>query len=151
MVVSKKNSDEDINSNGSQSLIKSNINKIEIENTDSIKSEKKIDKNIDISDKNILDQTEESNDNSSKRNIFVKSQYILKKIFLHLGEKKKLLLIKYSKNYHKIMKINIEDYKKTSGKIKIGGINGYGKEYELNKLELIFKGYYKNEKKMERE
>ena len=49
------------------------------------------------------------------------------------------------------MKINIEDYKKTSGKIKIGGINGYGKEYELNKLELIFKGYYKNEKKMERE
>ena len=68
MVESKKNSDKDINSNGSQSLLKSNVNKIEIENK--------------------IDKTEESNDNSLNINIFVKSQYILKKIFLHLGERK---------------------------------------------------------------
>ena len=147
IVAQKKINDEDINSNESQSLIKSNINKIEIENKDIIKSENKIDKKIDVNDENTFDKTEENNENSSNTKIFVKSQFILKKILLHLGEKKKLLLIKYNKYYHKIMKINIEDYKKTSGKIKIGGINGYGKEYELNNLELIFEGYYKNGKR----
>ena len=89
---SKKNNDEDKISNGSQSLIKSIKNKIENENKHSIKSENKI---IDANDKNKFRKTEDNNDNSSNTKIFVKSQYILKKILLHLVEKKKLLLIKY--------------------------------------------------------
>ena len=148
IVESKKNSDEEINSKVNQSLNKSNINKIE--NKDCIESENKENKTykkIDTKDKNILGKSEENNDNSSKIKNFVKSQYILKKILLHLEEKKKLLLIKYNTYYQKIMKIDIEDYKKASGKIKIGGINGYGKEYELNNLKLKFEGYYKNGKR----
>ena len=80
-------------------------------------------------------------------NISVKSEYILKKIFLILGEKRKLLLVKYNNYYHKLLRINIENYQKLSGKIIIGGFNGYGKEYELNDLKLIFKGYYINGKR----
>ena len=34
-----------------------------------------------------------------------------------------------------------------SGRIKIGEKNGFGKEYELNKMTLVFKGYYLNGKK----
>ena len=71
----------------------------------------------------------------------------MKKILSNLDEKKKLLFIKYNKHYHNLMNINIEYYKKISGKIKIGGINGYGKEYELNELKLRFEGYYKNGKR----
>ena len=70
--------------------------------------------------------------------ILVKSKYILKKILLILDEKRKLLLLKYNKDYHKLMGINIDNYKKLSGKIKIGGINGYGKEYEIDEFNLIF-------------
>ena len=77
----------------------------------------------------------------------VKSQYILKKILSILGEKRKLLFLKYNKYYHKLMEINIHDFQKLSSKIIIGGINGYGKEYGFDELNLIFKGYYKNGKR----
>ena len=40
-------------------------------------------------------------------------------------------MMKYNKFYFDLLGITIEEYKKLSGKIKIGGINGYGKEYEL--------------------
>ena len=96
---------------------------------------------------NILDKKEENIDSSINLKLSVKSKHILKIIFSNLDKKKKLLLIKYNKKYHNYMNINIEDYKKISGKIKIGGINDYGKEYDLNKLTLKFEGYYKNGKK----
>ena len=171
IVGPRKYIDSDINSNGNNTLIKSykNNNKIEIEYKDFIKSEnkgnqedKKIDVNEDkyliksnilnistqkISEKNILEKSEENNDKPPKPKIFVKSIYILKKILLNLTENKKLLLIKYNKYYQNVMIINLEDYKKVSGKIKIGGINGYGKEYDLNELKLKFEGYYINGKR----
>ena len=42
------------------------------------------------------------------------------------------------------MGINIDNYKKLSRKIKIGGISGYGKEYGIDELNLIFEGEYLN-------
>ena len=93
------------------------------------------------------EKKEEITDKSVNLNISVKSEYILKKILLILGKKRKLLLLKYNNYYQKLLGINIENYQKLSGKIIIGGINGYGKEKEFNDLKLIFKGYYINGKR----
>ena len=43
------------------------------------------------------------------------------------------------------MKLN--DYKKTSGKYKVGEKNGKGREYEINTNALIFEGEYLNGKR----
>ena len=100
---------------------------------------------------NLIEQrsnnTNEDTDKSLNLKISVKSKYILRKILLSLGEKRKLLLLKYNKYYHKLMGINIHNYQKLSGKIKIGGINGYGKEYGYDEFNLLFKGYYMNGKR----
>ena len=93
------------------------------------------------------EKKEEITDKSVNLNLSGKSEYILKKILLILGEKRKLLLLKYNNYYQKLLGINIENYQKLSGKIIIGGINGYGKEKEFNDLKLIFKGYYINGKR----
>ena len=158
LVEQRKNNEDYINSNRSKEDIdffnsNDKKNKIIDENEDKYFNESNIlnIKQKKLNDKNMLENIEENNDNSLKSKISIKSQYILKKILLNLEEKKKLLLIKYNKYYHKIMKINMENYKKVSGKIKIGGINGYGKEYELKELNLKFEGIIKTEKEMERE
>ena len=96
---------------------------------------------------NILEKTGENSDKSLNLKTSVKSKFILKKIFLILDEKKKLLLLRYNKYYQKLMVINIEKYQELSNKIIIGGINGYGKEYEFEELNLIYKGYYMNGKR----
>ena len=98
---------------------------------------------------NILEQEkkEEITDKFVNLKISVKSEYILKEILLILGEKRKLLLLKHNKYYHKLLGINIENYQKLSGKIIIGGYNGYGKEKEFEDLKVIFKGYYINGKR----
>ena len=72
----------------------------------------------------------------------VKSKYIIKKIFQYIEEKKKLFLTRYNKFYNNLLGIDFELYKKISRKIKIGENNGFGKEYELDSMTLIFKGYY---------
>ena len=77
----------------------------------------------------------------------IKSLYIEKIIFSFINEKVRLNMIKYSKYFQNIFSINIENYKKISGKYKIGGINGQGKEYLLNTDKVIFEGKYKNGKK----
>ena len=74
----------------------------------------------------------------------IKSLYIIKIIFSFLYEKQKLYMILYSKELQKKLLINIEDYKKKSGKYKIGEKNGKGKEYILNTNILIFEGEYLN-------
>ena len=77
----------------------------------------------------------------------IKSPFILKKIFAFLNEKGKLDIIKYNKYYQKILSVDIEYYKKISGKYIIYEMNGRGKEY--NKYnDLIFEG--KMEKEMEK-
>ena len=74
----------------------------------------------------------------------IKSSYIKNIIISFLNEKQKLEIIKYSKELQKICLIGIEDYKKKSGKYKIGGKNGKGKEYTINTKKLIFEGEYLN-------
>ena len=61
----------------------------------------------------------------------IKSKYILKDILSLLQEKKKLDLIIYNKKLQKNLNIDIENYKKMSGKFKVVNENGYsyGKEY----------------------
>ena len=62
----------------------------------------------------------------------IKSSYIKKQIFSYLNEKLNLEIIIYNKELQKICLIGIEDYIKKSGKYKIGGKNGKGKEYIIN-------------------
>ena len=71
----------------------------------------------------------------------VKSKYILKKILLILDKEKRLYLARYNKFYTRLLGITIEHYKNFSGRIKIGGKNGYGKEYGLVTMNLIFKDF----------
>ena len=132
-IENKDNKDDKIhNSNEDKNLIKSDLLNIKTKN---------------LNEKNIIERTEENVKKSLNLKTSMKSQFILKKILSNLAQKTKLFLIKYNKYYQKLMRINIDDYKKLSGKIKICGINGYGKEYKLNTLDLIFKGYYINGKK----
>ena len=157
IVKQGKNNEEQINLNKNESLIKSDINsdKIKTKKKDFIKSINKekttVDKNLIksniLNEKNMLQKTEAKSEHSLNLKISVKSQYILKEILLILGEKRKLNLLRYNKFYHKLMDINITNYQKLSSKIIIGGINGYGKEYETKNLNLIFEGYYTNGKR----
>ena len=77
----------------------------------------------------------------------IKSKYILQSIFNYLSSNLFLDLLSYNKDMQKKLEINIEEYKKVGNRIKIGGINGLGKEYKLNKNILLFEGEYKNGKK----
>ena len=74
----------------------------------------------------------------------IKSIYILKHIFSYLFINKKLDIIKYNKSIQNKFKIDIEYYKKISGRYIIGDRNGNGREYTLNEHKLIFKGNYLN-------
>ena len=75
----------------------------------------------------------------------IKSLFIIKKLFSHLTEIKKLELLIYNKHFQNKLGIDLEYYKKISGRYKTGGKNGFGKEYKL--LEdisiLFYKGEYK--------
>ena len=77
----------------------------------------------------------------------IKSSYIIKGIFLFLNDKQKLNIIIYNKKLQKILGVDIEVYKKISGKYRIGEKNGKGREYTLIENRLIFKGEYLNGKR----
>ena len=98
-------------------------------------------------DKKALTKPKKNNDGYLSLKDSIKSLYIFKKIFLFLEEKIELNLIKPSKSYKNLLGINIEEYKKVSGKIKIGGKIGYNRIYELISMSLIFEGEYLNGKK----
>ena len=74
----------------------------------------------------------------------IKSSFIIKRIFSFLYKRIKLNMIIYNKELQKICLIDIENYKQASGKYKIGGKNGKGKEYIINTDILIFEGEYLN-------
>ena len=59
----------------------------------------------------------------------IHSAYILKDIFTFINKKQKMDLITYNKKLQKIIGIDIENYKETSGKYKIIE-NGKGREYK---------------------
>ena len=46
----------------------------------------------------------------------------------------------YNKLFQNLISVHINDYKKISGKYKIGEKNGKGKEYWIKSNKLIFKG-----------
>ena len=77
----------------------------------------------------------------------IKSSYIKKEIFSLLNQKKILSMIIYNKKLQKLFVVDIEDYKKISGKYKEGEKNGKGKEYDLKTNILIFEGEYLNGKR----
>ena len=77
----------------------------------------------------------------------IKSTYNLKLIFSFIKEERKLNMIIYNKELQKKVDVDIEVYKKKSGKYKIGEKNGKGREYILNSDELIFEGEYLNGKR----
>ena len=89
-------------------------------------------------------------DEKNKNNINlrdIKSNFMIKKLFSFLCEKQKLDVIKYNKDLQKINLVNIEDYKKISGKYKIAKKDGKGKEYIINTNYLLFEGEYLNGRK----
>jgi len=63
----------------------------------------------------------------------IKSSFIVKRIFSFCSEKKTLNIIKLNKELKKSFIVDIKDYKKISGKYKVGGKNGKGREYNKYK------------------
>ena len=90
-----------------------------------------------------MDKLEEIKSNINS----IKSSYILKLVFSFLNEEQKMKIIIYNKQIQKKLDVNIEVYKKISGRYKIGEKNGKGKEYKLGIDKMIYKGEYLNGKK----
>ncbi len=77
----------------------------------------------------------------------IKSKYLLQEIFSYLYENIKLKIIKNNKAYQKLLEINIENFKKLSGRYKIRVKNGNWEEYNIKNNKLLYKGQYKNGKR----
>ena len=77
----------------------------------------------------------------------IKSIFIAKKICSFLSERQILNMIRYNKLFQNLLLVDINNYKKMSGKYKIGVKNGKGKEYLIESNELIFEGEYLNGKR----
>ena len=97
--------------------------------------------------KYIIEMTNEKDDKQINLAKSIKSLLIFKNIISFLDDKIKLDIIIYNKNIQNILGINIENYKKISGKYIKEIRNGKGKEYELDSNILLFEGEYKNGKK----
>ena len=63
-----------------------------------------------------MEQSKENKLNSKYLVISIKSDFILKKIFYPLNEKKKLILINYNKKIQKRLQIDLEYFKKNKWK-----------------------------------
>ena len=70
----------------------------------------------------------------------IKSEYNLNEIFSFLEKTNTLNIIIYNKQLQNRLKINLEYYKKISGKYKVGKKDGLGKIFILNTDKLIFEG-----------
>ena len=62
----------------------------------------------------------------------IKSSYIIGRIFSFLKDKQKLNMMIYNKKLQKTLLVNIDEYKRISGKYRKGEINGRGKEYKID-------------------
>ena len=69
----------------------------------------------------------------------IKSSFILKRVFSLLATIKKLDLIIYNKILQRKLLIDIDDYKKESGKIIIGKRNGLGKNINYEQIYYYLK------------
>ena len=79
--------------------------------------------------------------------LHIKSDYIFCIPFSFLNEKYKLNVICYNKIHQRRLNIDINYFKKISGKYKII-VNGKGKEYLIDKNFIIFDANIKMVKKM---
>ena len=77
----------------------------------------------------------------------VKSSYIIQYIFSLITNRKKLEVVNNNKHFQKLFEINIEDYKKLSGKYVIYDKKEKGKEFKSGTKILIFEGKYLNGKR----
>ena len=77
----------------------------------------------------------------------INSIYNLKNIFSFLSEKQKLNIIIYNTNLQNKLDININDYKRISGRYIVGERNGKGKEYDISRNNVLFEGEYLNGKR----
>ena len=77
----------------------------------------------------------------------IKSMYNFKELISFLGRKELFNIIIYNKELQKALKIGIEDYKRISGKFKIGKKDGKGKVYKIDTSIMIFEGEYLNKLK----
>jgi len=77
----------------------------------------------------------------------INSSFIIKNIFSFLSEEQILNIVLYNKLLQNLLLVDIENNKKISGKYKIGGKNGEGKEYLIESNNLIFEGEYLNGKR----
>jgi len=81
----------------------------------------------------------------------IKSPFIIKNIFSFLPEKQMLNIVMYNQQFQKLLLVDMWNYKNMSGKYKIGGKNGKGKEYLLYSNKLLFEEAYLNGKEKEKE
>ena len=77
----------------------------------------------------------------------INSPFIMKKIFSQIHENIKLELIKYNKEFQKILNIDINNYKIFKGISIILESDEKGKEYDNYNDRIIFEGEYKNLKR----
>ena len=77
----------------------------------------------------------------------IRSFYNFEMIFSFLNQRQKLNIIIYNKLLQKNFGVNIENYKKMSGRYKVGEKNGKGREYRQNTNNLVFEGEYLNGKR----
>ena len=80
----------------------------------------------------------------------IKSLFIVKKITSFIKESKKMEIIKCCKKLQKHWKIDIDDYKRVSGKYIKFEEDGTITEYIINSNIVIFKGEYLRKKEWKR-
>ena len=80
----------------------------------------------------------------------LESKYIIQNIFSFMNVKKKFKLVKYNKSLKNKLDINLEDYKKLSGRYIIYSEKGKGKEY-ISTLLLFEREYINGERKKGKE
>ena len=72
----------------------------------------------------------------------IESQKILQLVFANLTNERKIIIVKYNKNFKDKLNINLIDYIFLSGRYFVGNRNGKGEEYNGFTDELIFEGDY---------
>ena len=77
----------------------------------------------------------------------IKSLYFRRNIFLYTNEKVKLDIMKYNKNLQNLMDLNLDYYKRYSGKYIVIIINKKVEEYNASDGKLIYDGEYLNGKR----
>ena len=77
----------------------------------------------------------------------IKSSYVFKNIFSFMDKKTKLIILKYNKIFQKQLNIDVNDYRRLSGKYIKFEENRKGEEHDSYYHSLVFTGEYLNGKR----